>query len=172
MLILPHSSDLGDKKLNAVENLQKLKEGNQKLIENKKLPGQKMLENKQMAVGSPMAYTELIRRLRLANPNLLIIEGGAPNAMQVRIPCMPQAEDEPDTKYITGFYKEVLNEFTHVVPDSRGLVSASGIHRGWRDVVKMLIEAKAIQYQTAIELFGEAEGMRSIRWHQQLQYKK
>lgn len=169
MLILPDSHSLGDTFLDPIENLIKLKEENQKEIDKKKLPGQAMLENQDMATGAPMSYQELIRKLKHANPNLIIEDGGVPGAIAVRVMSVDE-EGIPYKKYLSGFYKDVLTEYSFVTTDSRGLANRES--RGWREVVKQLIKVGALPYKRAVEVFGDAEGQRSSRWHELLRDKK
>lgn len=163
MLIQPNIHELGDKRLNPEENLAKLKEGNAKLNEQYKIPGQAELEDVDKALGKPMSYTEVIRRIKLANNSLIVEDGGVQGAVAVRIPV--NGPNGLEKKYITGFYKEVLPEFSYVLTDERGLPKREV--RGWRSVLLMLIKAGAITLKQADALFGETLGQRAGRFQQQ-----
>lgn len=169
MLIQPDSSQLGDKCLSPEEGLIKIKEENRKLTEKLKLKGQAELENKDMAQGRPMAYQDFIYLLKKMNPQLICEDGGYPNAIAVRIPA--HLEDGTfGKKYVTGFMKEVLPEFSWVKTDDRGVAKRE--NRGWREVVKKLIEQRVVSYKDAVDVFGEPNGIRAGRWYEILQYKK
>ena len=169
MLIQIDKSELGDKRLNEVENLAKLKEGNLALAAKNKIAGQETLENKDMALGQPMSYQDLIRLLGKINPAIQCSDGGVKNAIAVRVP----ADLEDGThglKYVTGFYKEVLPEFSWVSTDEYGRPLRET--RGWRTVVLALVKQGVISYRTAVDVFGEPNGQRSGRWHELLRDRK
>jgi hypothetical protein len=169
MLIQPDSTELGDKKLSPEEGLVQLKEGNRKLAEKFKLSGQAMLEDTKMAVGTPMDWHDLVRLLEKMSPHIQCVEGGMANAIAVRYPAM-QEDGVYGLKYITGFYKEVLPEFSSVSTDERGLPVRE--HRGWRTVVLACIRQGVVSYKDAVDVFGEPSGVRSGRWHDLLRDKK
>lgn len=169
MLIQPDSNDLGDKRLDATENLAKLKEDNLKLASKFKLPDQTVLEDAKMAVGTPMDWHDLVRLLEKMNPKIKCVDGGMANAIAVRYPAM-QEDGVFGLKYVTGFYKEVLPEFSNVSTDVRGLVVRE--NRGWRTVVLHCIYQGIVSYKDAVDVFGEPNGVRSGRWHDLLREKK
>ncbi len=169
LLILNSSDDLGDKKLDAKENLAKLKEKNQELIDAKKLPNQSELENVEKALGQRMHWSEFVQRLQKLNYDILAEDGGAPNAIALRVPW--QNEDGTLTKkYVGGFYKEVLPEFSAVIVDDKGLPHRE--IRGWRSVLLGLMKQGILTFIEIEKEFGDAEGQRSHLWHEQLQGKK
>jgi hypothetical protein len=169
MLIQPDSSELGQHRLDAADNLQKLKEENLKLAAKFKLPGQEILENTEMAVGTPMDWHDLVRLLEKMNHKIRCVDGGMANAIAVRYPAM-QEDGVYGLKYVTGFYKEVLPEFSSVSTDKRGLSVRE--HRGWRTVVLACIRQGIVSYKDAVDVFGEPSGVRSGRWHEILREKK
>ena len=96
MLILPDSTSLGDTHLSPEENVAKLREGNRKLVADRKIPNQKLLEDRNQALGAPLAHPEFMRRLRLMKPSLVIQDGGVAGAIQIRYPVL-----DPDTNTMT-----------------------------------------------------------------------
>jgi hypothetical protein len=169
MLIAPDGSELGDKRLNEEESLSKLKEKNLQLASKFKIPDQATLENTEMAQGHPMPYQDLIFLLKKMCPTLVIEDGGMANAVAVRIPGMLE-DGTFGKRYVTGFYKEVLPEFSSVSTDTKGLPVRE--HRGWRTVVLACIKQGVVSYKDAVYLFGEPNGVRGGRWHDILRDKK
>lgn len=169
MLIQIDKNELGDKRLDPKENLAKLKEENLKLSGRSRIADQSLLENKDMAVGSPMQWQDLVHLLKKMNSSLIIEDGGVRNALAVRFPG--HLEDGTYGKrYITGFYKEVLPEFSCIKSDERGRPTREC--RGWRTVLVPLIKQHIISYKDAVDVFGTPNGQRSGRWHQLLRDNK
>lgn len=166
MLILTDINDLGDKRLSPEEGVAELKERNAKLVEAKKIPHQALYENHAMAWGNPMAHNELIRRIQKLSSNIIIEDGGVPGAVAVRIPARDE-DGQPTKKYITGFYKKPLPEWSSVVTDKNGLATRE--IRGWRPVVEALVRAGAITKEQYYAAFGEPQGQRSIIWKEKIQ---
>lgn len=169
MLLQIDKSQLGDTHLDPKENLAKLQEGNTKLDQKFMLAGQKELENKEMSLGTPMAYQDLIRLLKRLCPRL-IIRDGISNAVALRVPARPGEDSMDGTVYVTGFYKQVMPEFSHITTDERGRPHRHT--RGWRTVLIDLIKQKLITYESAVHMFGEPNGLRSGRWQQLLRENK
>ena len=170
MLIQTDINELGDKRLDPKESLAKIKEENIAMRAKDKLPGQEQLEDAEAALGTPLAYQELIRRLKLLKPELIIQDGGMPNAIAVRIFRDNGDGEGPRLTYLTGFYKEVLPEYSSVTVDEHGV--ALDEKRGWRTVLLMLMKQNVVSYRRVVEVLGDAFGQRSNRWHQQLQEKE
>ena len=118
-----------------------------------------------MAMGQPMAYQDLIRLLKRINSALIFEDGGVKDAIAVRYPG--HLEDGTYGKrYVTGFYKEVLPEFSCIQSDEHG--RATRECRGWRTVLVPIIKQGIISYKDAVDVFGSPEGQRSGRWKQLL----
>lgn len=170
MLILTDSSDLGDKKLSHEEGVAKLKEGNRQLASAHKIPNQTLLENKDMAQGAEMHPADLIRRIVKLNGELIVEQGGIPNAVAVR----KFALDEDGVlakKYLTGFYVDrALPEFSSVICDNNGLPIRE--IRGWRTVLLALMNAGALTYEQVKTEFGEPHGQRNSLWMEQTRDKR
>lgn len=182
MIVITDRNELGDKRLNPEEGLAKLKEENAALIENRKLPYQSELEDVDSSLGRPLHFSEFLRRLRAAGAQLLVMDG-LPGNVAVYVRKQPQDADynERDSKlpsdhwrnfhrYVTGFPKQVLAEFSVIETDERGLPKRE--IRGWRSALMALIKAGGISYRAAIHEFHEPSGPRAWRWHQQLRSER
>lgn len=169
MLILTDSNDLGDKRLSPEEGVAQLKEKIQKQVAAKKIPNQKLLEDHDQALGSPLSHTEFIRRLRLMKPSLVIQDGGVAGAIQLRH-AVNDPEEGVVTRYVTGFYKGVLPEFSSILTDEHGMPGRE--IRGWRTVLLVLIHCKIATYAEVKAAFGEPHGQRGILWREQMQDRK
>jgi len=171
---------LGDKRLQGKDSLAKLKEGNQRLTDSKKIEGQKELEKQERSAGPRMPYQEVIRRIQKLNSQIKV-KDGIPGNVALYAPRTGQELselEEPDPrgdfftrfKYVGGFSTEPMPEFSHVILDERGLATRE--YRGWRSVLISLIKAQVLSYQSAVEEFGEPYGPRSSRWFEQLRKYK
>lgn len=170
-VVFPDRWELGDTRLDPKENIAKLKE---KITAQRKkhiLPEQPYLLM-QAAIGKPMGWNEFVLKLKRLNPNLIIMDGGYPNSIQLRIPD-PSNTDPKDrgTTYVGGFKKQVLSEFDTATTDQWGV--AEKFERGWRTVVLNLIEWGYATKKDADRIFGEASGhQRSDLWAKKLQVKE
>jgi hypothetical protein len=151
-----------------------LKEDTAAQLEARKMPGQKELESHERSAGPRVPFGQLIQRLQRLNPSLRAIDGspGSIALYSLRRPYERDPEPSPkgeffdDHKYVGGFPREALPEYSHITLDERGLPKRE--IRGWRSVLMTLIKAGVIAYQDAVEEFGEAYGPRSHRWHEQM----
>lgn len=173
---------LGDKHLDAAENLAKLKEGNKALTDRQKIAGQSELENPDRMLGSRMPYQELVRKITKLNPGILVKDGSA-GQIAIYVPKTRKELEESanedkvydptryawhkDFKYVTGCGKEPLPEYSGMLVDERGRPHRE--IRGWRSILIALVKNKAITYQQAEAEFGPAMGQRSWRYEEQLQ---
>ena len=169
-VVFPDIHELGDTRLDPKENVAKLKE---KIVAQRKghvLPEQPYLLM-QAAVGRPLGWREFIRKLKKLNPALIIMDGGYPNAIQLRLPDPNPEPGEPNTKYVGGFKKQVLSEFDTATTDEWGV--ADKFERGWRTVILHLIKWGYARKEDADRIFGEASGnTRSDLWSRQIQAKE
>jgi hypothetical protein len=178
MLVVSDRSQLGDKYLDAAENLAKLKEDNAKLTAKQKLPDQDELENAERAWGPQIPYQELIRKIRRLNPAILVVDGSEGNiaiyAPKNRHELIESENNDLTShswhkahKYVSGCPKKSLPEYSTILTDERGRMTRE--LRGWRSVLIALVKSKAITYRQAVEEFGNPEtDQRSGRWFQQL----
>jgi hypothetical protein len=142
--------------------LAKIKEENIALSASRKIPNQAAYESAAAALGNPMEWRELVRRMKKLNPSLVIRDGGMPNAIAVYIFRDNHDGDGPRLTYISGFDKKVLPEYSSVTVDEHGVA----LHevRGWRTVMKKLYEQRCCTWEAAIAVFGDALGQRSEGW--------
>jgi hypothetical protein len=162
MLIQIDKNELGDKRLNEVEGVAKLKEENRKLHDANRIPDQDTLEDKRAAHGMPMSPNELIRRIQNLNHKIIVEPGGAANAVAVRH-AVKQPDGTMTKEYITGFYiDQPMPEFSCVVVDNKGLPVREV--RGWRTVLLALMNVKLLSLKQVELTFGKANGQRAILW--------
>lgn len=146
----------------------KAREENLKMASARRIADQDVLEDQEMAQGIVLDHNELIRRIQLLNPKILIQAGGVQGAVAVRY---PKYEDGEHTlAYITGFYLEPLPEFSSVTLDDMGLPHRE--IRGWRSVLLALIKAGALEQEKVDTLFGPAMGQRTGLWYRNLKANK
>lgn len=170
MLIYDNSVSLGDNLLSPEEGNAKLREGNQTLIDSKKLPNQALLENKDMAMGTPMQPSELIRRLQKINP-AIVVKPGIPNAVAVYYPTYDEDEKKTVLKYVSGFYvNEMMQEFSNITVDDKGLPLREV--RGWRSVLLAFFNKGILTYPQLKAAFGEPIGQRNTLWNEQTREKR
>lgn len=170
MLIYDSSKYLGDSLLSPDEANYKIREGNQKLIDEKKIPHQSLLENADMALGYPMQSSEFIRRLTLLKPGL-VIKPGIPGAVAVYFPTYDVDERKTVLKYVSGFYiDKMMQEYSHITTDDKGLAKREV--RGWRTVLLALIHQGIVTYAQVKAAFGEPTGQRNILWNEQMRERK
>jgi hypothetical protein len=184
-LVQVDRDELGDKRLNPEEAVCREREDLLKQASKHQIWGQKELEDHERSAGPRMPYTELIRRLHNINPSIKIREG-KPGSVAVYFlkpredwenvsyagDTKPSDEFFLDHRYITGFEKEPLPEYSHVTLDTSRLPVRE--IRGWRSVLIALIKAHVITYEQAIHEFGDpSNDKRSTRWlDQTLKYRK
>jgi hypothetical protein len=181
MLIVNDRSLLNDGRIDEHESLAKIKEGNRKLVEKFRMPGQAELEDVDRSSGARMSYREIIRRLRNINLNIKAVDG-SPDSIALYVlktrKEMAESANEPndptkydwykDFKYVTGCPKGFIPEYGAVTVDERGVAKREE-PRGWRSLLIALVKSRAITYQQAQEEFGPAMGKRSWRYEEQLQ---
>jgi hypothetical protein len=176
MLIQPDKNELGDLRLDAKEGVAKLTEDIKKQRQKDHIPNQILLEDQEMAVGECMQPAEFIRRLQKF-PNVIVEQGGLPNAVRVCTPGIDEDKDSPTygqtikKPLACGFYIDrLLPEWSSVVNDKWG-VPVREI-RGWRSVLLKLMHAGVLTYPQVKAAFGEPTGQRNILWREQTQHRK
>jgi hypothetical protein len=166
---------LGDK----LRTVDQLREETKDMQRSKGLRHEKQeeLENHELAEGSvQFEWREFLRRLIKVAPHLLI-KDGAPGNIAIYRRKRPEEYDpeewDPfrpqwhnDHKYVTGFPKNKLAEFSAITTDKWGVAKRE--IRGWRTIIIHLIQQKALSYRDAVRAFGEPKGERGWRWHNQL----
>lgn len=66
-------------------------------------------------------------------------------------------------RYVSGFPKGWLREFTAIVVDSRDLMEGDEI-RGWRHVLVRLMGLGLLSWAQVVKTFGNSEGANAERW--------
>lgn len=118
------------------------------------------LKNLYKRAGQWMHSSELIYKVQKLNP-LVFVE------QQINYP------DEwgfytgvlGKKKYVSGFTKGWLREFSAIEVDARNLQTGDEL-RGWRTVLLRLLSLGVIQWKETHKVFGDSEGINSIRWQQ------
>jgi hypothetical protein len=151
--------------ISPAEAVLKAKEDNKRLASAKRIPDQNVLEDHEAAEGIQLHHNELIRRIQVLNPKILITPGGIDGAVAVRYPKYEFGAWS--NEYITGFYLQPLPEFSSVTVDVNGLPHRE--IRGWRSVLIALIKAGALEIKQVDALFGPAKGQRTGLWYRSLQ---
>lgn len=151
--------------ISPAEAVAKAKEDTINLASKNKIADQDIFEDQEMARGIELSENELIRRLRLLNPQILIMPGGIEGAVAVRYPKYEGGEWH--NAYITGFYLKPLPEFSSVTVDGKGLPVRE--IRGWRSVLLALIRCGALDRIKVDVMFGPARGQRAGIWYRTLQ---
>lgn len=156
--------------LNAIspgEAIVKAKEDTKKLASKNHIPDQDLLANHDMARGVELEANELIRRLQLLDPKILVQKGGIEGAVAVRYPLKDEETGEIKPQYVTGFYLQKLPEYSSVTLDNMGVAHRE--IRGWRSVLMALIQRGILDPKKVELLFGPALGQRTGLWYRGLQ---
>ena len=171
MLIQTDKNELGDKRLDAVEGLAKIKEENKKLSDKNRIPDQDILEKREMALGFPLSPNDFIARIQRLNPRIIVELGGVKNAVAVRYAKLNPETGKYEKEYVTGFYVDhPLPEFSSVLVDGKGLPIRE--IRGWRSVLLALMRQKLLTLKQVELTFGKANGQRAILWDKQTQAER
>ncbi len=168
---------LGDEHLNPEEAVIREREDLLRMSAKAKIYGQEELEDTDRSAGPRLYYAEILRRLRILNPRLAVLDGIEGNVALYR-PLEPW-EYDPETwdaekpdwfnqyKYVGGMKKAWLPEYAHVLLDTSNLPTRE--IRGWRSVLLALIKSRTITVEGAIQQFGDpSNDQRSGRWDEQI----
>lgn len=163
MLIQPDIHELGDKRLSPEEGVAKLKEENIALRQSMghTIPHQELLKRREIAEGRKMEWQEVIRRLNLLCPlQLVILDSFVPGVgPSIAIKAPHNGPDGMELKYLTGFPKTVLPEYSWIEVDEHNCPIKE--HRGWRNVVRTLWQKGLTDGDAVARVFGDALGTRS-----------
>jgi hypothetical protein len=186
-------NELGDKRLDPKETVAREREDLLRIEAKKKIWGQEELEDPDRSLGPRLQWKQLIQRILLCNPQIKVKDSQFGRAIALYIRKRPDEYTEIDNiilwqpevarlmnipvpadsffihyKYLTGFNKHEMPEYSHVTVDSSHIAHRE--YRSWRSVLLALIKARAITYSAAIEHFGNPESdKRSGRWFEQTQ---
>ena len=179
-LVQVDRQELGDCRLSPEEAVIKERESLLTLESKKKIVGQEELEHQERSAGARLSWTEFLRRLLRCNSELQVRDGSKDAiALYARKKAYeyteadygaapPNGEFYRDHKYVSGFEKQDLPEYSHVILDSSMLPVRE--YRGWRSVLLTLMEHKALDYRKVIKEFHDpSSDSRSGRWMQQTQ---
>lgn len=170
-------NELGDKRLSPEEGVFREREALLARCAHNKIGGQTELEDPERSGGPRLQYTELVSRLRRCIPGLMAVDG-APGSVALYYPRNREEYNEARSewewgrdeffltnKYVGGFPKQEIAEFSHVLIDSSHLPTREV--RGWRSVLISLLKQGVVSYRTLVKEFGEANGKRAWRWQEQ-----
>lgn len=176
--------ELTDKRLNPQEAVIRETEALLKMAAQYKIGGQAELEDVERSSGVRISCNELLRRIQKCNPEIQV-KDGMPGSVALYLRKKPwemlesdYVSERPkdtffiDHKYVGGFEKREMQEWSHVTIDSSHLANRE--YRGWRSVLIALIKTGAVTYEAAVKEFGDPSGdSRSGRWNEQLhKYRK
>lgn len=179
MLFQTDINELGDKRLNPVEGVSKLREDCLKDASKFRIPDQDELSNSERSIGSRMPYTELLTRLQKRVPDLVAKEGSPGN---LALYC-PRTTEQLDAalreggnsdfffifnRYVGGMPKEDLPEWGYVDIDT-SLIATREHLRGWRTILIGLIRCGVLSYEDAVAEFGDPSAdQRNTVWMKKL----
>lgn len=159
MLVLPHSSQLGDGNVRGAEALARLYEDTDRRLRQFRLPDHDALKQRERLIGTPMAHTELIRRVTKLNPRVW-----AEDSINFPENWGFYTTDQHGAKtFIVAAAKGFLPEHSWIEADRADLATKE--HRGWRTVLTRLLDAKALNWSQVTEAFGDTNSTaRNLRW--------
>lgn len=178
MLIETDSSQLGDKSLSPDEAVIREREELLKKASKHRIWHQDELEDSGRTGGARLYYTEVIRRIRKINSEIMFrdgIDGQVAIYRQKRRDEYDWEQFDPkvgndwrwDHDYSSGLPKDWLPEYSGITLDSSNLPTRE--FRGWRSVLIALVKGGAISYnETVIEFGDPSNDRRSKMWFEQL----
>lgn len=109
--------------------------------------------------GQWMHSSELIWKVQKLNPRLFVEQ-------QINYPDERgfYVDELGKQKYVSGFNKGWLREFSAIAVDERNLQLGDEL-RGWRTVLLRLLSAGIIEWNQALHAFGDSEGINAYRWN-------
>lgn len=166
MLIQTDIAELGDKRLSPEEAVAKEREELLAIEAKKKVSGQEEMEDPRRAEGPKIYWSDFLRRLLTLNPEIRPRDG-MEGSVALYIHKRPDEfmagdlyGDVPpggqffvDHKYVTGFPKRQLSEWSIVEVDTSHVAVRE--KRSWRSVLLALIKAHAITIRQANDEFGD-----------------
>lgn len=174
----PEISMLGDLHLDPVEAVKREREDLLRIRHKReKIHGQEELDKADRSRGTRLYYSEFLTKLQRIVSGFFV-KDGSPGQLALYVPkteseiirdgydlTHPQWHNE--SKYVTGFPKDWLPEWGHILNDTDGIGNREV--RGWRSILIALIKQKVISYTAAINEFGDpVEDQRSKFWYEQL----
>lgn len=179
MLFQTDINELGDKRLDPIENVAKLREKCLKDASKYKIEDQDELQNSKRSEGTRMGYAQLLSRLQKIVPDLTAREGSPGN---LALYCL-RSDGQLDAalreggnsdlffifnRYVGGLPKQELPEWGYVDIDTSLIATRERI-RGWRTILIGLIRCGVLSYADAIAEFGDPAGdQRNMVWMKKL----
>lgn len=178
MLIQPDIHELGDKRLDPIENVARKREECLAMASKKRLYKQDELEDPDRAYGPRLQFSEMVSKLRQIAPSLRVLNGSPGNvALYVRRDreemeeAITSWQNDKNVfflyhKYVGGFPKHELQEYGTVDVDNARLATKE--KRSWRTVLIMLLQQGVVSYQNVVKVFGDVgTDRRGWRWREQ-----
>lgn len=190
MLIQPDRNELGDKRLDVAEGVAQKREQCLQMASTRRLPHQEDIEDPMRAFGPRLQFSAFISRLRRVIPSLKVLDGSPGNValyfhrtrlevddrreewLQEQADAVLSGRKTQDPfflyhKYVGGFPKHDLQEYSTVDVDNAGLATKE--NRGWRSVLMNLISAGVVSYKDVVTEFGDTgSDQRGWRWRAEL----
>lgn len=176
MLIQPDINELGDKRLDPIENVARKREECIAMAGRKRIQGQDDLEDPTRTLGPRLQFSEFVSRLRRLVPSLKVLDGSpgnvalyAPrNSKELEAATLSWQHDKSvfflRNKYVGGFPKKEIHEYSGLDVEEFTHLANKEI-RGWRTVLIMLIQQGLVSYKTVVKEFGDVgTDRRGWRW--------
>lgn len=108
--------------------------------------------------GQWMHSSELIHKVTSLNPRIFVEQQlNYPDQWGFYVDVLGKQ------KYVSGFPKGWLREFTAIIVDKRNLMEGEEI-RGWRAVLVRLMSLGLLSWPQVTRVFGNSEGPTAERW--------
>lgn len=173
----PNISMLGDMHLDPVESVKREREDLLRIRQKEKIHGQDELDKADRSTGTRLYYSEFLTKLQRIVSGFFV-KDGSPGQLALYVAKTeseiaadgydlnyPQWHNE--SKYVTGFPKDWIPEWGHVLNDTDGIAIREV--RGWRSILIAMIKQKLIKYVDVIREFGDPiNDKRSTLWFEQL----
>lgn len=159
MLVHSDSRILGDSFLPVDEALLKYKQEKiEPIHDSYRLSDHADLKNLHKRSGQWMHSSELIYRVQKLNPRIFVQQQiNFPDQWGFYIDVLGKQ------KYVSGFKKGWLREFSAIEVDDRDLQLGNEL-RGWRTVLVRLASLGLLTWDQVVETFGDSEGANRHRW--------
>lgn len=127
-------------------------------LETYRLYDHRELKDFHMRSGQWIHSSEFIHRVQRLNPRLFVEQQlNFPDQWGFYVDVLGKQ------KYVSGFPKGWLREFTAIVVDNRNLMEGDEI-RGWRHVLVRLMGLGLLSWSQVLKEFGNSEGVNADRW--------
>lgn len=181
MLIQPDRNELGDKRLDAKENVARKREECIAMAGTRRLSHQDDLEDPSRVLGPRIQFSDFVARLKRLVPSLTVREG-LPGHVALYAPCNAKELEEQtrawqydkpiffrDHKYVGGFPKQPMHEYSGLECEEYTRLANKEI-RGWRTVLMGLLEQGLVSYSKVVAEFGDVgTDKRGWRWRESTQ---